>query len=95
MSSGLPISTKIWLDGTGLVCNSTTRENSCSIGFAWRTEPYEFVADPPAIDLLTGSAEVRTAVEAGAALPDIEAMFAPFERAFAELRQPALLPEYQ
>ena len=26
---------------------------------------YEFVADPPAIDLLTGSAEVRTAIEAG------------------------------
>ena len=62
--------------------------------FRWRTEPYEFVADPPAIDLLTGSAEVRGAIEAGAALPDIEATFVPFERAFAELRQPALMPEY-
>jgi uncharacterized protein YbbC (DUF1343 family) len=63
--------------------------------FRWRTEPYEFVADPPAIDLLTGSAEVRTAIEAGAAIADIEAMFLPFERAFAELRQPALMPEYE
>jgi uncharacterized protein YbbC (DUF1343 family) len=27
--------------------------------FRWRTETYEFVEDPPAIDLLTGSAEVR------------------------------------
>ena len=62
--------------------------------FRWRTEPYEFVADPPAIDLLTGSAEVRIAIDAGAALADIEATFVPFERSFAELRQPALMPEY-
>jgi uncharacterized protein YbbC (DUF1343 family) len=62
--------------------------------FRWRAEPYEFVADPPAIDLLTGSAEVRTAIDAGAAFADIEARFVPFERAFAELRQPALMPEY-
>jgi hypothetical protein len=62
--------------------------------FRWRTEPYEFVADPPAIDLLTGSAEVREAIEAGAAIAEIEARFVPFERAFAELRQPALMPEY-
>jgi uncharacterized protein YbbC (DUF1343 family) len=62
--------------------------------FRWRTEPYEFVADPPAIDLLTGSAEVRNAIEAGAAIADLEAMFVPFERAFAELRRPALMPDY-
>jgi uncharacterized protein YbbC (DUF1343 family) len=62
--------------------------------FRWRADPYEFVADPPAIDLLTGSAEVRTAIDAGAAIADIEARFVPFERAFAELRQPALMPEY-
>jgi uncharacterized protein YbbC (DUF1343 family) len=62
--------------------------------FRWRTEPYEFVADPPAIDLLTGSGEVRTAIEAGAPLADIESSFVAFERSFAELRQPALLPEY-
>jgi len=31
--------------------------------FAWRTETYEFVDDPIAIDLLTGSAEVRVGLE--------------------------------
>ncbi|MFW6023387.1 MAG: exo-beta-N-acetylmuramidase NamZ domain-containing protein, partial [Myxococcota bacterium] len=31
--------------------------------FRWRTEPYEFVADRPAIDLLTGGPEYRTLVE--------------------------------
>ncbi|HEY7370912.1 MAG TPA: DUF1343 domain-containing protein, partial [Polyangia bacterium] len=62
--------------------------------FRWRTEPYEFVADRPAIDLLTGSADVRRAIDAGASMRDIEAKFAPFEAAFAELRGPALLPDY-
>jgi uncharacterized protein YbbC (DUF1343 family) len=33
--------------------------------FAWRTAPYEFVSDPPAIDLLTGGPEFRTLVDAG------------------------------
>ncbi|MCY4439676.1 MAG: DUF1343 domain-containing protein [Deltaproteobacteria bacterium] len=33
--------------------------------FAWRTEPYEFRADVPAIDLLTGSAAVRQAIDGG------------------------------
>ncbi|HEY7371225.1 MAG TPA: DUF1343 domain-containing protein, partial [Polyangia bacterium] len=47
--------------------------------FRWRSEPYEFVADPPAIDLLTGSGEVRAAIEAGASIRDIEAKFVPFE----------------
>jgi len=62
--------------------------------FRWRSEPYEFVADPPAIDLLTGSGEVRAAIEAGASFRDIEARFVPFEREFAELRRLALIPEY-
>ena len=31
--------------------------------FAWRSEPYEFVSDPPALDLLTGSAEARGVIE--------------------------------
>jgi len=31
--------------------------------FAWRTETYEFLDDPLAIDLLTGSAEVRVGLE--------------------------------
>ncbi len=31
--------------------------------FSWRKAPYEFVSDRPAIDLLSGSAELRTALE--------------------------------
>ncbi|MEN8165356.1 MAG: DUF1343 domain-containing protein [Acidobacteriota bacterium] len=33
--------------------------------FAWRPEPYEFVGDVPALDLLTGSAEAREIIETG------------------------------
>jgi uncharacterized protein YbbC (DUF1343 family) len=62
--------------------------------FRWRTEPYEFVADPPAIDLLTGSDAARRAIEAGPELDGLFASFVPFERAFAERRAPHLLPEY-
>ncbi len=36
--------------------------------FAWRSDPYEFVADRPALDLLTGSPEARERIEAGAPL---------------------------
>lgn len=34
-------------------------------GFGWRTAAYEFVTDRPAIDLLTGGLEARTAIDAG------------------------------
>lgn len=37
----------------------------------WRTDEYEFVSDRPAIDLLTGGPEFRTAVDAGASLDDV------------------------
>jgi uncharacterized protein YbbC (DUF1343 family) len=33
--------------------------------FGWRAEPYEFVADVPAIDLLTGSPDARRVIESG------------------------------
>jgi uncharacterized protein YbbC (DUF1343 family) len=33
--------------------------------FSWRSQPYEFVSDVPALDLLTGSAEAREIIEAG------------------------------
>lgn len=39
--------------------------------FGWRTAPYEFVSDRPAIDLLTGSPRARAVVEGG---EDIEAL---------------------
>jgi uncharacterized protein YbbC (DUF1343 family) len=61
--------------------------------FAWRAEPYEFVSYPPAIDLLTGSAAVRTAIDAGAPLEEICAPFAVYERQFADDRRPFLLYE--
>ena len=32
--------------------------------FGWRTQVYEFRDDVPAIDLLTGSAKVREAIDA-------------------------------
>ena len=64
-------------------------------GFRWRSEPYEFVTDPPAIDLLTGSDEVRRAIERGARPADIADGFTAFEREFAERRRPALMPEYE
>jgi len=59
--------------------------------FAWRSEPYEFVGDVPAIDLLTGSASARAAIESGAGL---EALFADWRAhcaAFAQERQRYLL----
>jgi uncharacterized protein YbbC (DUF1343 family) len=62
--------------------------------FRWRTEPYEFVADPPAIDLLTGSAAARRGLEAGATVDELAAGFVEFETGFAERRAPYLLPEY-
>jgi len=36
--------------------------------FSWRAEPYEFVGEVPAVDLLTGSAEARKAIDGGAPL---------------------------
>ncbi len=37
----------------------------------WRTEPYEFVSDRPAIDLLNGGPELREAIDAGDAIDDV------------------------
>jgi len=51
----------------------------------WRTERYEFVEDPIAIDLLAGGPELRREVEEGADLLAIQARWdaerAPFDRA--------------
>jgi uncharacterized protein YbbC (DUF1343 family) len=61
--------------------------------FAWRSQPYEFVADVPAIDLLTGSAAARTAIETGS---DLEPLFAAWRdhcTAFAAARREHLLYE--
>jgi len=66
---------------------------------ALRTEPYEYVSDRPALDLLTGGPEVRglldLALAARGALPEaLDAWQAQDEAAaaaFAELRRPFLL----
>jgi uncharacterized protein YbbC (DUF1343 family) len=44
--------------------------------FHFRTEAYEFVEDVPAFDLLTGSAEAREAIVAGADPRDVAALVA-------------------
>jgi len=53
---------------------------------AWRERPYEFVSEKPAIDLLTGSEQVRLGIERGATLGELHATWASAERAFASSR---------
>jgi uncharacterized protein YbbC (DUF1343 family) len=59
----------------------------------WRTEVYEFVSDRPAIDLLTGGPEFRTAVEEGASLDDVLAREARGAARFDDERRAAWLYE--
>ncbi len=59
--------------------------------FTWRTEPYEFVSDPIAIDLLYGSSREREAIEAGQTTREIVAAWLRAEADFAERRLPHLL----
>lgn len=51
--------------------------------FRWRTEPYEFEARRPAIDLLAGGTWLREAVEQGA---DLEPIRSSWERPLAQFR---------
>jgi uncharacterized protein YbbC (DUF1343 family) len=59
--------------------------------FAWRTEPYEFVSDVPAFDLLCGSDRERRAIEAGATMGELVRALPLEERAFERRRGPYLL----
>ncbi|MBX6314483.1 MAG: DUF1343 domain-containing protein [Isosphaeraceae bacterium] len=59
--------------------------------FAWRTEPYEFVSEPIAIDLLFGSAREREAIEAGTPIQNLFDDWADDERDFLARRAPFLL----
>ncbi len=59
--------------------------------FGWRREPYEFVADRPAIDLLAGGPELRAAIEAGDGLADWIAGWSADEAAFRQERRDVLL----
>lgn len=62
-----------------------------SEAFRWRTEPYEFVGDRPAIDLLTGSSAIREGVDAQRSLDELVQTWRPAEEAFAERRRACLL----
>lgn len=59
--------------------------------FAWRAEPYEFVAEPIAVDLLFGSDRERLAIEAGVPTREIVASWIGDESEFLERRRPHLL----
>jgi uncharacterized protein YbbC (DUF1343 family) len=75
---------------TGLALLSALRQ-SCGPEFAWRTEPYEFVTDRPAIDLLFGSDRERRALEAGRPWRQIAREWEAEEEAFAQQRREFLL----
>jgi uncharacterized protein YbbC (DUF1343 family) len=57
----------------------------------WRTEPYEFVADRPALDLLAGGAWLRSAIEAQASIKDMIAAQEPGRLAFLRRRADFLI----
>lgn len=60
--------------------------------FRWRPDPYEFVADQPAIDLLTGTDRCRRALEAGGTgLRDWMATFVADEAVYRKERRTLLL----
>ncbi|MEM8964080.1 MAG: DUF1343 domain-containing protein [Acidobacteriota bacterium] len=59
--------------------------------FAWRAEPYEFVSDRPAIDLLTGGSACREAIETGEGLEEWIASWEEAEMTFKEERRDVLL----
>jgi len=59
--------------------------------FAWRTAPYEFVADVPAIDLLTGSPAARAVIESRADLSGLFDSWRSFCERFSTVRSDFLL----
>ncbi len=75
---------------TGVACVAVARELAPR-RFRWRTEPYEFVKDVPAFDLLCGSSRERRALERGGGWRGLTAAWAREERAFAKRRGAHLL----
>jgi len=75
---------------TSLALLAAMREMS-GANFAWRTEVYEFVREPIAIDLLFGSARERMHLEAGKPWRELLAGWATEEEAFFRRRHTALL----
>jgi uncharacterized protein YbbC (DUF1343 family) len=59
--------------------------------FGWRRDPYEFVSDRPAIDLLAGGSELREALDAGSVPDAWMATWSADEAAFREQRRDVLI----
>jgi uncharacterized protein YbbC (DUF1343 family) len=59
--------------------------------FRWRTDPYEFVTDPIAIDLLWGGSDLRHGLEQGLSPRDLIEARESERCQFLELRQQHLL----
>jgi uncharacterized protein YbbC (DUF1343 family) len=59
--------------------------------FDWRREPYEYVTDKLAIDILTGSAEFREMVQSGGDLKAYRALYQQESAQFVEQRADCLL----
>ena len=59
--------------------------------FAWRTEVYEFVKEPIAIDLLFGSDRERKHLEAGKPVKELDEVWKKEEDAFHHRRHTVLL----
>jgi uncharacterized protein YbbC (DUF1343 family) len=78
-----PVATYTWLVGRSRA-QDTTR-------FAWRTEPYEFIGDRLAIDLLYGSPRERLAIEAGASIEEVASAWVAEEAEFVGRRVAYLL----
>ncbi|MBE0569413.1 MAG: DUF1343 domain-containing protein [Deltaproteobacteria bacterium] len=75
---------------TGVACVEAARAQDPG-KFRWRTEPYEFVRNIPAFDLLCGSAREREAIDQGRGWRDLKAEWAREERAFLKRRSRHLL----
>ena len=59
--------------------------------FGWRTETYEFIDEPIAIDLLMGGTEYRECVESRGSLADLYASWSPQREEFLARRAPCLI----
>lgn len=75
---------------TGLWCIKVARDMDPE-KFDWRREPYEFVADRLAIDLLAGTSRYRELVESGEDLEPWIHEWEPQLREFARMREEFLL----
>ena len=59
--------------------------------FSWRRDPYEFIADIPAIDLLAGTPRRRERLDQGKPIDDWVESWSADEAAFRDERRSALL----